>query len=64
MYHIKAKQKGLCVRIYFIVRACVTGIFNNVLETTLFVKNVLGTSLLCHLAFLLHAEQTTLHFLV
>ena len=37
MYHIKANRKDRCVRIYFIVRASVTGIENN----------VLGTSLLC-----------------
>ena len=37
MYRIKANRKDRCVRIYFIVRASVTGIVNN----------VLGTSLLC-----------------
>ena len=30
-------------------------------ERRFFVKNVLGPSLLCNLAFLLHAGQTTLH---
>ena len=37
MYHIKANRKDRWVRIYFIVRASVTGIVNN----------ILGTSLLC-----------------
>ena len=34
------------------------------LERRSFAKKVLGTSLLCNFAFLLHADQTTLHCLV
>ena len=35
MYHIKANRKDRCVRIYFRVRASVTGFVNNVLRRSL-----------------------------